>query len=133
MISTKYNREQNAQYAGRIQTAMNADTQSKDECSTLLTIIPTKSGWMFIRGYSTAVCLRVMRCWLEVIRSNRTEGIILMRKRGSRGCAAGLIYDVDFHDTKSVRIRLIRVIRVLSSFRSSYKFVLVRCLCCAVF
>jgi hypothetical protein len=44
-----------------------------------------------------------------------------MRKRGSRGCAAGLIHDVDFHDIKSVRIR---VIRVLSSFRSSYEFVL---------
>ncbi len=31
-----------------------------------------------------------------MIRSNRTEGIILMRKQGSRGCAAALIQDVDF-------------------------------------
>jgi hypothetical protein len=102
---------------------MNADTPSKVEPSMLRMITPTKSGWMFILGYLTAVCLRVMRCWLKVIRSNLIEGIIRMHKRGSRGCAAVLLQDVDFHDTKSVRIRVIRVIRVLSSFRSSYEFV----------
>ncbi len=31
-----------------------------------------------------------------MIRSSRTEGIILMRRRGSRGCAAVLAQDIDF-------------------------------------
>ncbi len=52
-----------------------------------------------------------MRCLLEIIRPSRTEGIILMRKRGSRGCAAVLLHSADFHEFVRVRISSLLMLR----------------------
>ncbi len=46
-----------------------------------------------------------------------------MRKRVSRGCAAVLLHDMDFHDTKSVSSVSSVFYRLLGVRTSSYQFV----------
>ena len=54
-----------------------------------------------------ADCWKAMRCRFEMVRSNRTEGIIQMRKRGSLCRATVLLHNMDFREFVRVRIEFV--------------------------